>query len=36
MMSRQQVITKEELANVDVYAGVNNLSATTNAAIFHS
>ena len=29
-MSRQQVITRED-ANVDVYADVNNLSATTNS-----
>ena len=33
MMSRQQVITREETANTDVYGDVSNLSATTNATI---
>jgi hypothetical protein len=33
MMSRQQVITREETANTGVYGDVSNLSATTNATI---
>ena len=33
MMSRQQVITKEETTNMDVYGDVGNLSATTTSAI---
>ena len=33
MMSRQQVITREEAATMDVYGDVGNLSATTNATI---